>query len=72
MDNSGCGNDAGVSPAPPAIKRLLLFFYSFSRFSESSVKEDSDLKNRSFDFRRLAVPDIDYTAFRCRLTDYHP
>jgi hypothetical protein len=45
---------------------------SSSRSSRSSVVGDSDLKNRPFDPRRLAVPDIDYTALRCRLTDYHP
>jgi hypothetical protein len=41
------------------------------RSSESSVVGGSDLENRPFDPRRLAVPDIDYTALRCRSTDYH-
>jgi hypothetical protein len=72
MDDSECGDNASVSPAPPVIGRLLSPFYSSFRSSGSSVKEGSDLKNRSLDSRRLAVPDIDYTAFRYRLTDYHP
>jgi hypothetical protein len=71
MDDSRCYNNAGASPAFPVIGRLLFSFYSFFRSSGSFVKEDSDLRNRSLDSRRLAVPDIDYTAFRCRLTDYH-
>jgi hypothetical protein len=70
MDDSGCDNDAGVSPAPLATGRLS-FSCSFSKFFGSSVKEGSDLENRPLDSRRLVVPDIDYIAFRCRLTDYH-
>jgi hypothetical protein len=72
VDNLRYYNDAGVSPASPAIGRLLSSFYSSFRSSGSFVKEGSDLENRSLDPRRLAVPDIDYTALRCRLTDYHP
>jgi hypothetical protein len=72
MNNLGCRGDVSVSPAPLVIGRLLSFFYSFFRSSGSSVKEDSDLKSRSLDLRRLAMPAIDYTAFRCRSTDYHP
>jgi hypothetical protein len=72
MDNSGCGNNAGVSPASPVIRRLLFSFYSSFRFSGSSVREDSDLKSRSLNPRRLVIPDIDYITFRRRLTDYHP
>jgi hypothetical protein len=72
VDDSGCGDDAGVSPAPPVIRRLLSLFYSSFKSSGSFVKEGSDLKNRSLDSRRLAVLNIDYTAFRCRSTDYHP
>jgi hypothetical protein len=71
VDNSGCRDNVNVSPAPPAIKRLLFSFYSFSRSFMSSVRESSDLRSRSLDSRRLAVPDIDYTAFRYRSTDYH-
>jgi hypothetical protein len=70
MDDSRCYNDASVSPASLVIKRLL-FFYSFSKSSGSFIRENSDLKNRSLDLRRLAVSDIDYIAFRYRLTDYH-
>jgi hypothetical protein len=72
MNNLGCRGDVSVSPAPLVIGRLLSFFYSFFRSSGSSVKEDSDLKSRSLDSRRLIMPDIDYTAFRYRSTDYHP
>jgi hypothetical protein len=71
MINSGYYNNAGVSPAPSAIRRLLFSFYSFFKSSGSFVKEDSDLKNRFLDSRRPVVPVIDYTAFRCRLTDHH-
>jgi hypothetical protein len=72
MNDSECDNNASVSPAPPATERLLSFsFYSFFRFSESFIKTDSDLKSRSFDFRRLIISDIDYTTFRCHSTDYH-
>jgi hypothetical protein len=71
MDDSGYDNNASVSPAPPAIIRLLFSLYSFFRSPGSSVKEDSDIENRSLDFRRLTVPDIDYTTFHYRLTDYH-
>ena len=46
--------------------------WSSSRSSGSSAVEGSDLENRPLDPRRLAVPDIDSTAFRCRSTDYHP
>jgi hypothetical protein len=74
MNDSGCDNNADVLSAPPATGRLPSFFsfYSFFRSSGSSVKEGSDLRNRSLDSRRLAVPDIDYTALRYRSTDYHP
>jgi hypothetical protein len=71
MNDSEYYNNAGVSPAPPIIRRLL-FFYSFFRSSGSFVKEGSDLKNRFFDLRRLAVPDIDYITLRYGSTDYHP
>jgi hypothetical protein len=71
MVNSGCYDNAGVSPAPPAIRRLLSSFYSSFRSLGSFVGEGSDLENRSLDSRRPAVPVIDYIAFRCRLTDYH-
>jgi hypothetical protein len=72
MDDSGCGDDAGVSPAPPAIGRLLSSSYLSFRSSGSSVREGSDLRSRPLDPRRLTVPDIDYTALRYHSTDYHP
>jgi hypothetical protein len=72
MIDSGYYNNADVSPALPATERLLFSsFYSFFTSSRSFIKEGSDLRSRSFDSRRLTVPDIDYTAFRYRLTDYH-
>jgi hypothetical protein len=74
VNDSGGGGNAGVSPAPPVTGRLPSSF-SFSssfRSSGSSVGEGSDLRSRPLDPRRLAVPDIDYIAFRCRSTDYHP
>jgi hypothetical protein len=72
MDDSGCCDNAGVSPASPVIGRLLSSFYSSFKSSGSFVEEGSGLKNRSLDSRRLAVPDIDYITLRCRSTDYHP
>jgi hypothetical protein len=71
VNDSRCYDNAGVSPAPFVIRHLLFSLYSSFRSSGSSVKESSDLENRSLDSRRLAVPAIDYIAFRCRSTDYH-
>jgi hypothetical protein len=72
MDDSGCGGNAGVSPAPLATERLpSSFFYSSSRSSRSSVREGSDLESRPLDPRRLTIPTIDYITFRYRSTDYH-
>jgi hypothetical protein len=64
--------DAAPSSRRGDVLSSLYSFGSFFRSSGSSVVGGSDLKNRPFDPRRLAVPDIDYTALRCRSTDYHP
>jgi hypothetical protein len=73
MNDSGGGKDAGVSPTPPVTGRLLFSsFSSFFRSSGSFVREGPDLRSRSLDSRRLTMPDIDYTALRYHLTDYHP
>jgi hypothetical protein len=71
VDDSGCYNNAGVSPAPSVIRRLLFFLYSSFKSSGFSVKESSDLENRSLDSRRLIMLNIDYITFRCRSTDYY-
>jgi hypothetical protein len=71
INDSGCYNNAGVSPASFVIRRLLSFFRSSFRFSEFFVKEGSDLKNRSLDSRRLIMLNIGYITFRRRSTDYH-
>jgi hypothetical protein len=71
MNDLGCCNNAGVLPASLVIRRLLFSFYLFSRSSESSIKEGSDLRSRPLDPRYLIMPDINYIALRCRLTDYY-